>query len=225
MNIKIPKEIADVLLTKTLHTIEFGNVKGEDTDLLHIVVPNHQMDISSVDNNHTLFYKDEENKTDHLFITPRGFLQGIVTGSNTLFFEVLCDGLLRGTCLEFLEQYTTDFMTYKLMKAFIGCSERDFTQAKKHKEPEKKLKWSLEYVNMVSRSLGKSSVDLTLLNREYIRYIRDELNSDYEKGEILFSLPVEQYTEITSVLNFIKKCNINEVNLEQYYYNTWSENK
>lgn len=226
MNIKIPKEISDILLHNTLDTIEFGNVSGEDSDLLHIVIPNPNMDAGAVDNNHSLFYKDTENNTDHLFITPRGFINGIITGSNTLFFEVLADGLLQGTCLEFLEEYTEDFITYKLMKAFIGCAGRDFKQASKHKEKDKKLKWSLEYTNLVSRSLGLGIIDLPLLDKEYIGYVRDSLNKTYENNDILFSIPTFVYLELVGKMKRIP-CRDNhlDVDLGSYYYNTWSENK
>jgi len=226
MNIKITKEVSAILLHNTLDTLEFGNTSGEDRDLLHIVIPNPSMDQGMVDVNHSLFYKDVENKVDHIYITPRGFINGIITGSNTLFFEVLCDGLLAGTCLEFLEDHIEDFMTYKLMKAFIGVAKRDYKQSSKHKEKDKKLKWALEYTNMVRRSLGESLLDINLLDEECIGYVRDSLNEAYEEGEINFSVPVQVYIEVVRKVNRIP-CRNNHlcVDLTPYYYNTWSENK
>ena len=226
MNIKISKEISEVLLHNTLDTLEFGNTSGKDRDLLHIVIPNPSMDQGMVDINHSLFYKDVEHNVDHIYITPRGFINGIITGSNTLFFEVLCDGLLEGTCLEFLEEHIADFMTYKLMKAFIGCAGRDFKQANKHKEKDKKLKWALEYTNIVSRSLGLGIICPQLLDKEYISYIRDSLNESYESGGINFSIPVGVYTELVRKVKRVP-CRDNHlcVDLSPYYYNCWSENK
>ena len=225
MNIKITKEISQILLHNTLDTVEFGNTSGKDRDLLHIVIPNPTMDQGMVDINHSLFYKDVENEVDHIYITPRGFINGIVTGSNTLFFEVLCDGLLEGTCLEFLEDHIGDFMTYKLMKAFIGCAGRDFKQANKHKEKDKKLKWALEYTNIVSRSLGLGIICPEVLDKEYISYIRDSLNASYESGVINFSVPVDVYTELVRKVKRVP-CRDNHlcVDLSPYYYNSWSTN-
>lgn len=229
MNIKIPKELSEELLKITLNTVEFGNTKGEDKDLLHIVKPNFQMDYSAVDNNHTLFYKDEDNKTDHLFITPRGFINGLVTGSNTLFFEVLYDGLLEGTCISFLEDYTDQFITYKLLKALIGCAERDYKQAKNHKNPEKKIKWALEYANIVLKSLGGDALKEPCLSKDYIRYIRDRLNQTYQEGGVLFSVPSEVFIEIMTKENYIEfyqGCfGGDTIPISKLYYDNWSEDK
>lgn len=225
MNIKITKEISEVLLQNTLDTLEFGNTSGEDKDLLHIVIPNPSMDQGIVDINHSLFYKDIENHVDHIYITPRGFINGIITGSNTLFFEVLCEGLLSGTCLEFLEEYIEDFMTYKLMKAFTGIAKRDYKQSHKHKERDKKLKWALEYTNLVRRSLGEDLITPQLLNEECIGYVRDSLNAAYEDNEINFSVPAEVYIEIIRKVKRIPyRDNHFCVDLSLYYYNCWSTN-
>jgi hypothetical protein len=227
MNIKITKEISEVLLHNTLDTLEFGNTSGKDRDLLHIVIPNPSMDQGMVDINHSLFYKDTENEIDHIYITPRGFVNGIITGSNTLFFEVLCDGLLEGTCLEFLEEYIEAFMTYKLMKAFIGIALRDLKQSRKPTADQfKKEKWSLDYTNMVRKFLGEDTTTFGGLSKDSIGYVRDLLNEAYEDGDINFSVPVDIYTEL---LRKVERINSRDnrfcVDLSPYYYNTWSENK
>ena len=112
------------------------------------------------------------------------------------------------------------------MKAFIGCAGRDYKQADKHKEKDKKLKWALEYTNKVSRSLGLGVIIPQLLDKDYIRYVRDSLNESYERGDINFSVPVETYTELVRKVKRVP-CRDNHfcVDLSHYYYNCWSENK
>lgn len=151
MNIKIDYEFHNTLQKYVLERIEFGDSKGDDTDLLCVVSPNMQMDGALVNNNHFFFYKDEENKVDYIYATPRCLVDGLITGSSTLLFELL----MRDVTPKFFHKYFQycgmhDLINQKLGKAIIGCAQRDFKQMKKlssHKDKEKKLKWAVVYTN------------------------------------------------------------------------------
>lgn len=224
MNIKINRYAKYLLLEHTVSTIQFGNIQGEDTDLLHIVIPNVQMDCVPVDNNHTLFYKDTEENTDHLFITPRGFINGLVTGANTLFYEILQEGKLELTCLDFLSKYKDDFISYKLLKAFIGCSQRDFKQASNHKDKEKKIKWSLVYLNLVREKLGLETVDKAELNMNIIKSTREYLNVCHQNHSLPFSVDINVFEKILKHLSLVRVLDIPQLySIPLYYYNNWSE--
>lgn len=223
MNIKIDKELFKSLLSNTRRTIQFGNIDGEDTDLLHILPCNKQMDISITDNNHILFYKDTDTNTDHLFVTERGFVQGIITGSCTLFYELLVEGKLEGSVLGYLIKYKADFITYKLLKGFIGQAERDLKQSSSHKNHLKKLYWATKYTNMVRVNIGLPEIDGDI-NKGTIKNTRKLLTDKYQQGEILFSIDEDVFKELQDYLSNFKTLDLPELNkVQSYYYDNWRE--
>lgn len=163
MNIKLQSDLQrDLLLKQCYHTIEFGNPTGNDKDYLHIVKPNVQMDAALHNRDHFLFYKDEKDKVDHLFATPRMIASSIITGSSDLPYLLFTRGLFNH--VKYLEPLhtgrTKSFMTYKVVKCLTGCAERDLKQSKSHLYPNKKLFWADKYYQMAVDIVVKHSDEL-----------------------------------------------------------------
>jgi hypothetical protein len=229
VNIKIDKEMHEELNKHVLgdNTIEFGNLNGKDTDLLHIVCPNIQMDACIHNRDHFLFYKCEETNTDHLYITPRGAVNALITGSNTLIYEILVEGKFKGTYLEFLHSLRIEqFHTYKLVKALLGVAERDLKQSRSHTDTQKKLLWVKNYYSMavdimkdhgitvgMARRLGSQRVGL--LDLKYARMRSQGLPKTVDDFVYMY---LQEHLNLVGVLYF------HSIEYVSYYYfNNWKE--
>ena len=213
MNIKITKEHSDLLLKHTTDRILFGSEDGEDKDWLCVVKPNIHMDAALHNRDHFLFYKGEG--VDYLFATPRCLINGLITGTSTLLYELLLEGKLKETNLSFIEDYAKKSLaTQKLAKAFIGCAQRDLKQSKflEGDKKTKKLKWVSIYYNIVVEMLnlyGYSVEDYTTL--EVLR-------------GMISKLP--KYSEnVDKLLDFLPSPTYNDdlYSVSHYYYKAWGE--
>ena len=157
MNIKITYNQFMLLTEEKYITIEYGSTSGEDKDFLHIIPTNSQMDGCIHNRNHFLFYKDEKNKHDNLFATPRMIFNSLVTGSNDLCYKLLKEGLLSNIKV-FSEISVESFNHYKNAKMLLGIAERDLKQSQRHKDPLKKIKWSNIYYKWVCDMVEKESL-------------------------------------------------------------------
>jgi len=224
VNIKIDKEMHEQLNKQTLgdNTIEFGNLNGKDTDLLHIVCPNIQMDACIHNRDHFLFYKCEETNTDHLYITPRGAVNALITGSNTLIYEMLREGQFKGTLLDFLHDLRIEqFHTYKLVKALLGVAERDLKQSRSHKDPEKKLLWSKHYYNISRSIIIEQGIPLSypqVFNTINIKYARTRAITLPKTIDDFVYMYLQSYLERYTMLD-IKELE----GVAHYYFSNWKE--
>lgn len=229
MNIKIDKEMHEELNKHVLadNTIEFGNLNGKDTDLLHIVSPNVQMDACIHNRDHFLFYKCEETNTDHLYITPRGAVNALITGSNTLIYEMLRENKFIGTSLGFLHYLRLEqFNTYKLVKALLGVAERDLKQSRNHIDPQKKILWVQNYYSMavdimkdhgitvgMARRLGSQRVGL--LDLKYARMRSQGLPKTIDDFVYMY---LQNYLDSCTMENLVELDDVSH-----YYFNNWKE--
>ena len=229
MNIKIDKEMQEALSTCVLDsdTIEFGSLNGQDTDLLHIVYPNPQMDSCIHNRDHFLFYKCEETNTDHLYITPRGAVNALITGSSTLIYEILVEGKFKDTSLDFLhEMNIKSFHTYKLVKALLGVAERDLKQSLSHKEPEKKLLWVKNYYTLALEVLERQGITIIKAPRLGCQGVR-LLDIKYARNkalELSKTVRLDVFNYLQDNLNSLGQANRNNLRkIAKFYFNNWKE--
>ncbi len=215
MNIKISKAHRDLLLQHTTDHILFGSSDGEDKDWLCIVEPNTAMDAALHNRDHFLFYKDEEIKEDFLFATPRCLINGMITGTSTLLYELLVEGKLRDTSLDLLcNAELKIFCTQKLAKAFVGVAQRDLKQCAKLEGQErvKKLGWVETYVDIVLNMFKICGIESNAGRN--LELIRAEVSK----------LP--KYTEDANYLLYFfdePKYNKKLSSVADYYYKSWGE--
>ena len=226
MNIKISKEWCDDLLTHSIDCIEFGSLGGNDKDLLHIVKPNIQMDACLHNRDHFLFYKDVEGNTDHLFATPRCLLNGLITGSSTLVYEILENGRFKGTELNWLHEcLIKSFQTQRLMKSLIGVMERDKKQSAQ--DPAKKEKW-VEYYwdlcnDILERCTGRGITISPKLGYQGITLLDiKRMKSSKLSGQLPKAPSIAAFNYIQGMLG--KEVDISQLKgIEYLYINSWRE--
>lgn len=189
MMIKITKEQFCLLEQYELSRYEFGTRNGNDTDYLCVVQPNVQMDCS-FNNDHLLFYKDEENKVDYLICTPRMILHSIINGNCDLFYHMLYQNMFSYGIMQFLSTYDIEeFHSKRMFKSLLGVAKRDLKQLKKLRDKElfKKASWVVQYIMYLNDILYKQNInvmlssdhDVTLQKIGYhINDVRQLMNND-----------------------------------------------
>lgn len=124
-------ELLETLQKATLVEIEVGSalygVKNadSDTDILCIYVPSYNKLHSFLDLHHTLQYKDEASNTDYIFEDLYTFIQNILSGDSSVYFEALHTETLKNSVLGYLYENRTNFYNYNIVKAYAGFCKRD----------------------------------------------------------------------------------------------------
>jgi len=125
------KELLQTLQKACLVKIEVGSAlygvknEGSDTDMLCIYVPTCNKLHSFLNLHHTLQYKDEANNTDYIFEDLYTFIQNILSGDSSIYFEALHTDTLQNSVLSYLYENRTDFYSYNVVKAYAGFCKRD----------------------------------------------------------------------------------------------------
>lgn len=223
MNIKIDREFKAFLDSCVEEKILFGSEDGEDRDWLCIVTPNIQMDSVLHNRDHFFFYKDEAANEDFVYATPRSLVNGILTGSSTILYEMMKEDKIPTFFKPFFTQCGLyDLMTQKLCKALLGVAQRDYKQAQKlsiNYDRRKKLYWADKYTKWVL---------------DYFEVTGKEINTE---GKGLWDVTVELRNSLTQLKpsvddhTFFNLCNllqspidIPELSMAEYhYFNNWRE--
>tara|TARA_R110002126_G_scaffold34517_1_gene106801 strand:- start:1941 stop:2591 length:651 start_codon:yes stop_codon:yes gene_type:complete len=214
VNIKIGRELCDKLLNNTKSKVLFGSEGGEDKDYLCILPPNIQMDCAFHNRDHFLFFKDEELKIDYLFATPRCLLNGVVTGSSPLLYQLMAEGKFRPN-----ETWNTfscgNFITHKLAKSFLGIAKRDLKQSKRLRGAKlaKKLLWVDRYRNIVTDMLDEYEIPYSHSKENFL-----------DLSFAIKYLPIDNSFIQTAMSVFPKPVDIPELNsVESVLYKNWEE--
>lgn len=225
MMIKITKEQFSLLEQYELSRYEFGTKGGADTDYLCVVQPNVQMDCS-FNNDHLLFYKDEENKVDYLVCTPRMILHSIINGNCDLFYHMLYQNMFSYGVMGFLDTYDIEeFHSKRMFKSLLGVAKRDLKQLKKLRDKErfKKASWVVQYIMYLNDILYKQNINVMLssdhdVTLEKIGYhindVRQLMNNDLVNDLLNNEFLRDEYvtSNITS-LEFVR----------DLYYKEWAK--
>jgi hypothetical protein len=225
MMIKITKEQFLLLEQYELSRYEFGTKNGADTDYLCVVQPNIQMDCS-FNNDHLLFYKDEENKVDYLVCTPRMILHSIINGNCDLFYHMLFQNMFSYGVMQFLSTYDIEqFHSKRMFKSLLGVAKRDLKQLRKLNEREyfKKLSWVVQYIEYLHGILYKQGINVTFSN-DYKNTLEDigfhidnvrKLMSD----ELIYDLSHNEFLDQEYGVSDL--CSLDFV--KDLYYGEWSK--
>lgn len=235
MNIYINKEEKENLEKSKILSIKVGshlynlNNSSSDTDILSIYASKED-DLHSLVNIHHQFQYKEEN-IDFLYCSLQLFVRNILSGDSVLNFESLYSFEFE-KCkeLSWLYNLKDNFISYTLIKAYLGFARRDIKQFKKDKN-HKKLFHALRGLKIAQamikgsgysndyRYLGENIYsELVAIKNgdmkdyrysdqllEEINYTRDELNKKLELGLIARSISLETLKELDQGLKNTSK--------------------
>ncbi len=133
MNIYINnEEIFEQLKQASLVKVLIGshmyglNNENSDIDYLYIYATSHNELLTPFQTHHQLQFK--ENRIDHNFVSLHTFLINLLKGDSTINFEVIHSNALNNTELEFLNIFKNDFITYTIIRSYLGFCKRDVKQ-------------------------------------------------------------------------------------------------
>lgn len=139
-------ELFERLKSATIAKVRVGshlygtNNENSDEDFLYIYATSENELDSFIQTNHQLQYK--ENNIDHNFVSIHTFIKNIINGDSPINFEVVQSKELIGTDIEFLHDFKNSFITYTVIRSYLGLARRDvkyWNTAKTDYEKRKRL--------------------------------------------------------------------------------------
>jgi len=185
------KKLFDKLKKATIAKVIVGshmygtNNENSDIDYLYIYATSENELMSFIQTNHQLQYKEEG--IDYNFVSLNSFLKNIFNGDSSINFEVIASDSLIGTDLEWLCSHKDTFITYNMIRSYLGLCRRDikyYNKCETDYDKTKKLRHIIRgYIyakKMVSHLFDFNACNDSLLN------IKLEISSnkqlrDYEK--------------------------------------------
>lgn len=227
-------ELFDKLKEATITKIKVGshmygtNNENSDTDYLYIYATSQNELLSPIKTHHQLQYKN--NNVDYNFVSLHTFITNVLNGDSTINFETIQSGQLIGTDLEFLYHLKDRFITYTVIRSYLGLCRRDikhFHKCKTDYEKSKKLKhiirgyiyardmlhnqWNFELANIELKSIG---IDITT-NKQLRQYeseisnLRNELNDRFNNKTLGLAQHMDVDSSILLSKFMIKYCSSN----------------
>lgn len=141
------KELFEKLKSATIAKCVVGshmygtNTETSDTDYLYIYATSENELNSFIKTHHQLQYK--EDGIDYNFVSLHNFMNNTLNGDSSINFEVINSDALIGTDLEFLNTYKKSFLTYTIVRSYLGFARRDikhFFRAETEYDKLKRLK-------------------------------------------------------------------------------------
>lgn len=223
-------ELFEQLKKATLAKIIVGsqmygtNTTVSDTDFLYIYATSENELLSAIQTHHQLQYIDE-NGNDHNFVSLHTFIRNILNGDSTINFEVVQSNELFGTCLGWINYHKNSFITYTIIRSYLGLCRRDvkhFHKANTDYLKKKRLghiirgylyardmiynQWNFTLVNIKLKSIiDNLDIFTNKTLREYekeISDLRNELNEKFNNKTLGYAqhMNVEDSIEFTNDL-------------------------
>ena len=235
------KKLFDKLKKATIAKVIVGshmygtNNENSDIDYLHIYATSENELMSFIQTNHQLQYKEEG--IDYNFVSLNSFLKNIFNGDSSINFEVIASDSLIGTDLEWLCSHKDTFITYNMIRSYLGLCRRDikyYNKCETDYDKTKKLRHIIRgYIyakKMISHNFNFKECNDTLLNikldistniqlREYekkISDLRNELTEKFNNKTLGYAQNINVEAGIklnTNLCNFMKT---NEFKVKQY---------
>jgi len=235
------KKLFDKLKKATIAKVIVGshmygtNNENSDIDYLYIYATSENELMSFIQTNHQLQYKEEG--IDYNFVSLNSFLKNIFNGDSSINFEVIASDSLIGTDLEWLCSHKDTFITYNMIRSYLGLCRRDikyYNKCETDYDKTKKLRHIIRgYIyakKMVSHLFDFNACNDTLLNikldistniqlREYekkISDLRNELTEKFNNKTLGYAQNINVEAGIklnTNLCNFMKT---NEFKVKQY---------
>ena len=168
------KELFEKLKSATIAKVVVGsnmygtNTESSDIDYLYIYATSENELNSFIKTHHQLQYK--EDGVDYNFVSLHNFLNNCLNGDSTINFEVINSTSLIGTDIEFLYNYRKTFLTYTIIRSYLGLARRDakhFFSAKTEYDKTKKLKHVIRGY-LYSRDMIENDFDFDRCNKELL---------------------------------------------------------
>lgn len=124
------RELFDQLKKATLAKIKVGshmygtNTEQSDIDYLYIYATSENELLSAIQTHHQLQYIDIDGN-DHNFVSLHTFIKNILNGDSTINFEVVQSNGLFGTNLDWITKNKDAFITYTIIRSYLGLARRD----------------------------------------------------------------------------------------------------
>ncbi len=184
------------------------NNENSDTDYLYIYATSQNELNSFIQTNHQLQYN--EDGIDHNFVSLHTFLKNIVNGDSTINFEVVQSDALYDTDLHWLKFHSKAFITYTVVKSYLGLCNRDIKFYYKEKNEYNIKKKLLHIIRgcLYADSLLNNNFDFKNLNQKLL-----EINIDISNNNL-----IKKYTHNVSNLRLIlnEKFNNKTLGLAQH---------
>jgi len=166
MNIHIDSEEKNRLDNAVFCKFEVGSVlygletPESDRDFLSIYIPSKSEAFSFLWEHHQLQYKD--NNIDYNYSSLQNFVRNILTGDSTINFELLFSEQLKESYMRFLYKNRKEFITYNVIKSYLGLAKRDLKMIKsfKTKEDFKKLSHAVRGIKFAEQLLKTNNLVL-----------------------------------------------------------------
>ena len=251
MNIHIDRDTHALLQMRCIVRIPIGSHLykianfDSDKDLLCIYTPNRAELSSVIQTHHQLQYKDEEKKIDYIYTSLPQFLRNLINGDSTINFEALFHPKMAEGFMNKIWRHRYDFITYNLIKCYLGMAKRDLKQIRSlntDKEKWDKLAHVVRGTEIAGLLLDTNGFSLSVFEvghpfRENLKTLRDradwqfhcelsqKLRTDYEakmndiRNELTSRFAAGDIKAIPSpsVLKDLDKIIVNAVNADWNY--------
>lgn len=178
MNIHIKdREFVNSLIDATLVRATIGshmygtNNKDSDVDFLYIYATSEKELLSPIKVHHQLQYKLGD--IDYNFVSLHNFVYNCINGDSTINFEVINSNSLIGTPLQFLNDMKESFISYQLIRSYLGLCRRDikhYHKAQSEYDKNKKLGHIVRGY-MYANSMLNGNFDFNNVNEEFRNFL------------------------------------------------------
>lgn len=206
----------------------YGDFRPDsDYDYLNIYVPDICELTSPFTNHHQLQFKkigEDGTGIDENFTSVTQFFRNLVSGDNTINFEVLFTEQFKNV---FHSLSYKDFYTYNIAKAYLGFAKRDLKfMDQKNEDRERHVVRGLQlaFLIMEKRNIEKFVFRNSWAARLFVveDQLRRELNNKLEKKQIDRFLKPDVQRKISEKVSdiFGKKYSKIAMDSLEYYYQT-----
>jgi len=210
-----------------IHNDDINKGPLSDTDFLYIYATSENELLSAIQTHHQLQFIDEEGN-DHNFVSLHTFVRNILNGDSTINFEVVQSNVLFGTQLDWITNYKDAFITYTVIRSYLGLCRRDIKHYHKANTEYLKRKrlghiirgyiyardmihdqWNFTLANLELKSIiDNLDVSNNKTLKEYdaaISTLRDELNEKLNDKTLKYAQHMDFVDSVeftSSLLNF-----------------------
>jgi len=210
------KKLFESLKKATIEKVVVGstmygsNTEKSDIDYLYIYATSELELNSFIQVQHQLQYN--EDGVDHVFVSLHTFIRNIISGDSTINFEVLHSEVLIGGVLKFLNDSKNNFITYTIIRSYLGIARRDIKYYHKADTDYLKKKRLGHIIRgyLYANSMFNNTFDFKSLNVEFVNIFK---NIDISNNKELKLY--ENKISVTRLL-LTERFNNNELGLPQY---------
>lgn len=197
--------LAKVIVGSKMYGTDIPNIS--DTDYLYIYATSSNELSSCIQTHHQLQFV--EDGIDHIFVSLHNFIKNTLSGDSTINFEVIHSNALQNTELDWINDYRDMFLSYSVIRSYIGLCRRDVKHFNKYNTDYEKQKRFGHIVRGViyTRAFLTGHFDFNVVNAELRETIK---GIDYNSGKELrvYSAEISSLRELLT-----KYCNENTLRL------------